>query len=55
MNENFININFEYSNTRYEFFQKKYYHAYNVDPEYSTIFIKEEVFKIIINRGFIYD
>ena len=55
MDEDFINASFEYTDTRCGFFQEEYYYAYNIDPEYLTIFIKEGAFKIMINSGFIYN
>ena len=55
VDEDFINASFEYTDTRYGFSQEKYYYAYNVDPEYPTISIKEGAFRTMISRGFICD
>ena len=55
VDKDFINASFEYTDTRYRFFQEEYYHAYNIDPEYPIILVREGVFRTIINRRFIYN
>ena len=53
--KDFISASFEYTNNRCELFLEEHYHAYNVDPEYLNISLREGSFNTMINCGFIYD